>query len=108
MRGVQAYRDGAVGWSGGWIVAGSNDTLYRVSLRDERCECADHAFRGVTCAHIFAATVARAKTRRCSGCSEPTPRRDLIELNEDNHDGLTHFDGDQLCPQCADGAGVDG
>ncbi len=78
-----------------------------MSLSEERCECADHLFRGATCAHIFAALVARAKTRRCAGCSEPTPRRDLIEVRED-HESLTFFEGDLLCGDCASDAGVDG
>lgn len=47
-----------------------------------------------------------AKLHGCDGCGEQS--RDLIVLHEGNHDNLTHFDGDQLCPKCADGAGVDG
>jgi len=105
-RGLQAWRGGAVAWSGGWVVAGSSGAIYHVSLACETCECPDHAYRGIVCAHIHAATVARAKTRRCSGCGEPTPRTELVELHEDNHDNLTHFHGDRLCGECADNAGV--
>ena len=46
------------------------------------------------------------RTHGCDGCGEQS--RDLIVLHEGNHDDLTHFDGDQLCPKCADGAGVSG
>lgn len=45
------------------------------------------------------------KTRRCSGCSEPTNGRDLIEVVE-YHQSLTFFEGDQICPQCAGDHGV--
>jgi hypothetical protein len=27
----------------------------------------------------------------------------LVECVEGNHDGLTYFDGDLLCPECAAG-----
>ncbi len=107
LRGVRLFENGAVEHKdGGWTVAGEHHGTHRVSLQRESCTCMDHTTRKIPCAHIFAALVARAKTRRCAGCGEPTPRRDLIELNEDNHDGLTHFDGDQLCPQCAADHGV--
>jgi hypothetical protein len=43
----------------------------------------------------------------CSGCSGKYLHQELIELDEDNHDNLTYFHGDQLCRSCADGAGVD-
>ncbi len=55
---------------------------------------------------------ARSSTRKpsklyaCSGCSGRFPVRETIELTEDNHDGLTYFDGDLLCASCADLAGV--
>jgi len=35
------------------------------------------------------------------------PRRQLIECVEGNHDNLTYFDEDRLCPACADNAGVE-
>jgi hypothetical protein len=49
---------------------------------------------------------APARGGGCDGCGDQS--RDLIVLHEGNHDNLTHFDGDQLCPKCADGAGVSG
>ena len=32
--------------------------------------------------------------------------RELTKLTEDNYDNLTYFDGDRLCQECADNAGV--
>ncbi len=46
------------------------------------------------------------KGRPCAGCEERFPERELVELCEGNHDDLTYFDGDLLCGECADGAGV--
>jgi hypothetical protein len=31
----------------------------------------------------------------------------MVECVEDNHDDLTYFHGDRLCPACADNAGVE-
>ena len=42
----------------------------------------------------------------CDGCRRRFPRRELTELNEDNHDDLTYFHGQQVCLECADAAGV--
>ena len=107
-RGLQAWRDGAVGRCGGeWVVAAERGgRIYRVDLKAQTCSCPDFEHRGETCKHLFAATVARAKTAECAGCGERFPHRELVELVEDNHDGLTYFDGDRLCGECADGAGV--
>jgi hypothetical protein len=92
---------------------------YRVSPASWSCECSDHMRRQVACKHALACWVlARAFGERagkpspvlstgrgeCSGCGAHFAVRDLVELNEDNHDGLTHFDGDLLCPSCADNA----
>ena len=46
------------------------------------------------------------RTAACAGCGSRHPRRELVELHEDNHDDLTYFHGDRLCASCADGAGV--
>jgi len=72
---------------------------------DEACSCPDWEF-GHTCYHVLAAAVVRAKTGVCSGCGRRFRHRELTELTEDNHDNLTHFDGDRLCPACVDAAGV--
>ena len=42
----------------------------------------------------------------CSGCGVCYRRSALVELDEDNHDDLTHFHGDLLCGSCCDRAGV--
>ncbi len=106
LRGVRLYRNGAVEHKDhGWTVAGQHNGVHRVSLQRETCTCMDHTARKAPCVHIYAALVARAKTRRCSGCSEPTNRRDLIEVTED-HGSLTFYDGDQICVECAGNHGI--
>ena len=83
------------------------DHTYTVTYtaRDESCQCKDWEF-GHTCYHVLAAAVVRAKTGVCSGCGRRFRHRELVEVLEDNHDNLTYFDGDLLCPACADNAGV--
>jgi hypothetical protein len=76
------------------------------TARIESCDCPDWQIRGATCYHIMAAAVVRAKTGVCSGCGRRYRHRELTELTEDNHDNLTYFNGDRLCPACADNAGV--
>ncbi len=53
-----------------------------------------------------ATTPKTPKIAPCDGCGAKVPRRDLIELVEGEHDGLTHFDGDELCRACACGHGA--
>jgi hypothetical protein len=48
----------------------------------------------------------KPKLAACSGCSGKYPHRELIELDEDDHDNLTYFHGDHLCRSCANDAGV--
>lgn len=106
-RGAQAWRNGAVGRSGDlWVVAGERGGAYLVDLREESCSCPDHRRHRAPCKHVFAATIARAKTAECDGCGQRFERKDLTELVEGEHDGLTHFDGDRLCGPCADSSGV--
>jgi hypothetical protein len=76
------------------------------TARDESCYCKDWEF-GHTCYHILAAAVVRAKTGICSGCGRRFRHRELLEVLEGSHDDLTYFDGDLLCPACADNAGVE-
>ncbi len=83
---------------------GSYDVTY--TTREESCSCPDWQIRGAVCYHVMAAAVVRAKTGVCAGCGRRFRHRELVECVEDNHDGLTHFDGDLLCPSCADNAGV--
>jgi hypothetical protein len=99
---ARSHRGGlyAVPASGG----GSYDVTY--SAREESCSCPDWQF-GHTCYHVLAAAVVRAKTGVCSGCGRRFRHREMVECVEGNHDGLTYFDGDSLCPACADAAGVE-
>jgi len=78
-----------------------------VDLADGICTCGDIPPAGEVCKHQSAATIARAKTGACAGCGRRFRRRELVELHEGNHDDLTYFHGDLLCPTCADGAGVE-
>lgn len=75
------------------------------TAREESCSCRDWEF-GHTCYHVLAAAVVRAKTGICAGCGHRFRHRELVEVVEGNHDGLTYFDGDQLCRVCADNAAV--
>src|SRR5215216_7807194 len=42
----------------------------------------------------------KAKSLPCAGCGQLLPRRELVELMEGEHDGLTFFDGDLVCQSC--------
>ena len=83
----------------------SYDVTY--TARVESCGCPDWQIHGATCYHVMAAAVVRAKSGICSGCGRRFRHRELTELHEGNHDDLTYFDGDRLCPSCADGASVE-
>ena len=64
QRGIDCWRRGAVGWIGGdeYVVAGSHGVLYVVDLGAETCSCKDATVRKVTCLHVYASVVERAKT----------------------------------------------
>src|SRR4051794_32859639 len=79
------------------------DVIY--TAREESCGCPDWEF-GHTCYHVMSAAVVRAKTGVCSGCGRRFRHRELVECVEGDHDDLTYFDGDLLCPGCADDASV--
>jgi hypothetical protein len=81
----------------------THDVTY--TAREEGCYCPDWEF-GHTCYHVLATCIVRAKTGVCAGCGRRFRHRELFECVEDNHDGLTYFDGDLLCRTCADNAGV--
>ncbi|MDP9439048.1 MAG: hypothetical protein M3P49_09915 [Actinomycetota bacterium] len=106
-RGLALYRDHGdeIRFERGvWLVPSLSEatTVYEVRLgtRGASCECRDHGFRHVDCLHIHAATVARAKTRECAGCSGRFRSRDLVEVQE----SLTYFEGDLLCRSCWHGS----
>ncbi len=109
-RGLALYRDHGDEFRferGVWLVPSLSEatTVYEVRLgtKGQSCECRDHGFRHVDCLHIHAATVARAKTRECAGCSGRFRGRDLVEVVE----SLTYFAGDELCPSCYHGSDAD-
>jgi hypothetical protein len=112
QRGLELYRErgdeikhlkGSV-----WCVPScSREGVYLVGLAGGVCTCGDIPPAGEVCKHTTAATIARAKSGVCAGCSLRFRRRELVECVEGGHDGLTYFDGDLLCPECADAAGVE-
>ena len=57
----------------------------------------------VLCRHIRIARIRAARRRvvPCMGCGARHERRDMVELSEGEHDGLTFFDGDVVCAACA-------
>lgn len=110
LRGIALYRDHAdeIRFERGvWLVPSLSEatTVYevRIGTRGASCECRDHCYRGVSCMHVHAATIAKAKTRTCAGCSGRFRGRDLFEVGGDD---LTYFEGDELCRDCAPGHGV--
>jgi hypothetical protein len=82
-------------------------SVYLVDLAGVVCTCGDMPPVGEVCKHVYAALIVRAKTAECAGCGGRSRRRDMVECVEDNHDNLTYFDGDHLCPSCADNASVE-
>jgi hypothetical protein len=88
--------------------SGGGQRSYGVTYtaREESCSCPDWQIRGVSCYHVLAVCIVRAKTGICAGCARRFRHRELVECVEGMHDNLTYFDGDLLCPECADKAGV--
>jgi hypothetical protein len=92
-----------------WLVPSQHDatSVYEVTLgrRGEFCECKDWEYRSPSggCVHIILATLKRAKTFRCEGCSNRFPNSELFEAPADH---LTWFEGDALCEDCARAHGV--
>ena len=86
-----------------WFVPSQHEAtaVYEVVLGrlGEFCECADVEFCGEACKHIVAATIAQAKTATCSACGDRFRHRELEEVTEE-HNSLTWFVGDVLCPGC--------
>ena len=66
--------------------------------RGESCECRDQGLRGGRCKHIYAATVAKAKSAACAGCGGRLPRKALAEVLEG--DGFV-LEGERYCRPCA-------
>jgi hypothetical protein len=94
-----SYKDGS------WYVPSATveGRVYAVRLGPvETCECPDHEHRGAKCLHVTAATIARAKSTRCSCCGHRVPRRLCTEVHEE-HGLLAWFPGDRLCADCVRG-----
>ena len=79
-------------------------TLYEVRLgrHGNVCECADHEHWGESCPHIYAATIARAKSMTCSCCGQCVPWRFVTEVQEER-ELLSWLVGDRLCADCVHG-----
>jgi SWIM zinc finger len=110
QRGIALYwaHEDAIYHEGGvWYVPSQHEitTIYEVVIgrRGESCECRDFEHRDGRCLHIYAATIAKAKTAPCSGCGERYRHRELHDVPEGH---LTCFEGDLLCPECASDHGV--
>ena len=57
--------------------------------------------------HLYAATVARAKSAPCAGCGERRPRRELVEVHPEHQDfGHEVLEGERYCRPCARHHGV--
>lgn len=111
-RGRELYRQhsGEITFEDGvWLIPSQHDvtSVYEVRLgrNGEDCECEDFEHRHQACKHIVCATIARAKSRQCAGCSKRYPHREIVEVAED-HDSLTFFVGDPVCTSCALAHGV--
>jgi len=77
----------------------SGDHAYVVNLKTRTCPCPDRTPEGEEDKHVAAARYKKAKTATCSGCSGRFLHRDLDEVQEE-HESLTWFPGDLLCPGC--------
>jgi formylmethanofuran dehydrogenase subunit E len=62
--------------------------------------------RGAGCKHIAAATIARAKSARCSGCGERFPRRETVEVGPEMVAMGDALEGERFCSPCARAHGV--
>lgn len=83
----------------------SGPGVYVVDLKAGNCSCPDRTPAEECCKHETAARYVKAKTATCSGCSERSRHRELVEVSE-AHDNLTFFEGDLLCIGCAHDHGV--
>ena len=111
LRGLALYREhaGEIRYEPAeraWLVPSQHDatSVYEVTIgrRGDSCECRDFEFRGGPCLHIFAATVAKAKSAACAGCGERFPRRELLEVGPERAEmSLEAREGERYCPGCA-------
>src|SRR4051794_39556621 len=98
LRGQRLFRQNAEAfiWKRGkWYVPSENGcSYYAVRLGPvEVCECGDFEHRGGRCKHIHAASIAHAKSSRCSCCGHRVLNRFLSEVVEEDY-LLSWFVGD--------------
>jgi hypothetical protein len=77
-RGILLATSGAVKAHGDlYVVRGSGDRNYTVSLAQQSCSCPDHRHRGQVCKHLFAAQVvdSREACRRKKTAKPKTGQR---------------------------------
>lgn len=93
------------------IPSRTTDRRYLVELEDPSCECSDWWY-GNTCQHLYCAMILDSRRRlrmarlvTCHGCPDRIRYGDTVEVHED-HDSLTCFVGDLLCPDCARQGGI--
>lgn len=80
----------------------SGSRVYLVDVASGICTCPDTPPVEENCKHATVATIAKAKTARCSGCGVRRRRRELVEVGEEQVAWtLALFIGDRLCPGCA-------
>ncbi len=98
--------------------SGNGNYTVELAGEEESCNCPDKVR---PCKHLIAGTIYRARRRArmrraqgdpprmtaCKGCGAQHPLNSLVEVNEENGDGM-HPLGTLLCAACADGMGVEG
>jgi len=91
---------------GTWLIPSQSDltSVYEVVLgrRGESCECAAYAYQSGACKHIYAATIAHAKSTPCACCGQRVSWKFVTEVQEDD-ELLSWLVGDRLCDSCRDG-----
>jgi hypothetical protein len=95
---------------GVWLVPFTSEggtSVFEVTLSPDSCECRDFDYRGPGCKHVVAATIARAKSARCSGCGERFPRRRrLVEVGPEMTAFAEVLEGQRYCRPCARRHGI--
>lgn len=91
------------GWR--WRVPScSGEAVYVVDLRAQSCQCPDYQRRELPCKHVYAASIARAKSADCGGCGRRVRRRNLHAVPED-HPTLGCL-VEELCGDCGRDQGI--
>ena len=68
LRALELYqeRGAEIERTGPWtylVPSMSGGEAHSVNYKTERCDCRDHEYRGVLCAHVYAVGIFRAKRR---------------------------------------------